>query len=147
MKICTFNKPYAQQVSALIKHTLRQINSKDYSTEIIEKMCIRFSKENILQRASDRMMVLMIDNKKVIGTASLKNNIILSVFVDVNAHGKGIGTKLINYLEEIASKKGIKKVLIPSSITSVSFYKKLGYQIIEEIIGESGKNIIMEKVL
>jgi len=129
------------------RNTIREINSKDYSKEIIEKMCIRFSEENIINRLSNRKMVLMIENEEVIGTASLKDNIILSVFVDVNKQGKGIGTKLMSYLEEIARKKGFKKVSLPASITSVSFYEQLGYKIIEERINDSGKNIIMEKIL
>lgn len=147
MEIYPFDKRFSKQVSELIRNTLREINSKDYSKEIIEKMCTRFSEENIINRASNRKMVLMIENEEVIGTASLKDNIILSVYVGVNAQGKGIGTKLMSYLEEIASKKGFKKVLVPSSITSVSFYERLGYKIIEERINDSGKNIIVEKML
>ena len=147
MKIHNFDKRFSKQVSALIQNTIRTINSKDYSNEIIESMCIRFSEENIIKRAPDRKMMLMIENEEIIGTASLKNNIILSVFVDVNAQGKGIGTKLMRYLEEMARKKGFKKVVLPSSITSVSFYSKLGYKIIEEQINDAGKNIIMEKML
>ncbi|MFK7980037.1 MAG: GNAT family N-acetyltransferase [Saprospiraceae bacterium] len=147
MEIHSFDNRFSKQVSELIRNTLREINSKDYSEEIIEKMCTRFSEENITNRASNIKMVLMIENEEVIGTASLKDNIILTVFVSVNAQGKGVGTKLMRYLEEIASKKGFKKVLLPSSITSVSFYKKLGYKIIEENINDFGKNIIVEKVL
>lgn len=147
MEICIFDKRFSQQVSALIRNTVREINSKDYSKEIIEKMCTRFSEENIINRSFNRKMILMIENEKVIGTASLKDNIILSVFVAVNVQGKGIGTKLMRYLEKDASEKGFKKVSLPSSITSVSFYDRLGYKIIEEKINDFGKNIIMEKIL
>ena len=147
MEIYNFDKRFAKQVSELIRNTLREINSKDYSKEIIDKLCTRFSEENIISRASNRKMVLMIENEEVIGTASLKDNVILTVFVSVKAQGKGIGTKLMSYLEEIASKNGFKKVLLPSSITSVSFYEKLGYSIIEERINDFGKNIIVEKML
>ena len=110
-------------------------------------MCTRFSEENIINRVSNRKMELMIEKEEVIGTASLKDNIILTVFVDVSAQGKWIGTKLMRYLEDIASNKGFKKVSLPSSITSISFYERLGYKIIEERIDDSGKNIIMEKML
>lgn len=147
MKIHHFDKRFSKQVSELIRNTIRAINSKDYSKEIIESMCIRFSEENIIKRAPNRKMILMIEKEVVLGTASLKDNIILSVFVDVNTQGKGIGTKLMNYLEEMARKKGVKKVVLPSSITSVSFYSRLGYKIIEEQINDTGKNIIMEKML
>ena len=147
MEIYNFDKRFSKQVSALIINTLKKINSKDYSKEIIEKMCIRFSETNIINRLSNRIMVLMIENEEVIGTASLKDNTILTVFVGVNEQGKGIGTKLMSYLEKLASKKGFNKVLLPSSVTSVSFYEKLGYNIVEETINDFGKNIIMEKML
>ena len=147
MKICTFKKHYSKQVSDLIRNTIREINSKDYSKQVIEKMCVRYSKENIIRRASNRKMILMLEKEVVIGTASLKGNLILSVFVDAKKQGKGAGTKMMCYLEETASKGGFKKVLLPSSITSVNFYKKLGYKIIYKERSDLDEEIMMEKIL
>ena len=53
----------------------------------------------------------------------------------------------MSYLEEIAYKNGFEKVVLPSSITSVSFYEQLGYKIMTERMSDFGKNIIMEKML
>lgn len=140
-----FQKTDAQELSNLICKTLREINSKDYSKEIIDKMCVHFSPEKLAELADDRTVFVALHESKIAGTASLKENIILSVFVDAELQGKGIGTKLMKHVEEVAYKNGYKNVKLPSSITSVEFYKKLGYQKIDETVSEFGKNIIMEK--
>jgi GNAT superfamily N-acetyltransferase len=142
-----FQKTDAQELSSLICKTLREINSKDYSKEIIDKMCVRFSPIKLAELADERSLFVALDGSRIAGTASLKENIILSVFVDAELQGKGIGSKLMKHLEELAHKNGYKEVKLPSSITSVEFYKKLGYQKIDEKVSEFGKNIIMEKTL
>lgn len=142
-----FLKTDAQELSNLICKTLLEINSKDYSKEIIDKMCVHFSSTKLAELADKRSLFVALDRSKIVGTASLKEDIILSVFVDAELQGKGIGSELMKHAEELARKKGYKKVKLPSSITSVEFYKKLGYQKIDEKVSEFGTNIIMEKEL
>ena len=142
-----FQKKDAQELSNLICKTLREINSKDYSKEIIDKMCVHFSPESIAEIANTREVFVALDGSSIVGTAGLKDDIILSVFVASHLQGKGVGTKLMEHIENIAHQKGYKKVKLPSSITSVEFYKKLGYKKVDETVSDFGKNIIMEKSL
>lgn len=142
-----FLKMDARELANLICKTLRDINSKDYSKEIIDKMCLHFSHTNLAELANERSLFVALDGSKIVGTASLKEDIILSVFVDAELQGKGIGSELMKHAEELACKNGYMKVKLPSSITSVEFYKKLGYQKIDEKVSDFGTNIIMEKAL
>ncbi|MBD3328633.1 GNAT family N-acetyltransferase [Candidatus Peregrinibacteria bacterium] len=147
IRIRKFRQRDAQELSALICNTLRLINIRDYSEETIEKMCIHFSPEKLTKIAKDRVCFVAVNENRIIGTASLKDNIILTVFVDAEIQGKGIGSKLINKVENLALKNGYKKVKVPSSLTSVKFYEKLGYSQVEQTDSDFGKNIIMEKCL
>lgn len=54
------------------------------------------------------------------------------IAVDANCQGKGIGAKLLKYLENIILETGIKQIKIPTQLSNIqacSFYKKQGYSI------------------
>jgi dTDP-4-amino-4,6-dideoxy-D-galactose acyltransferase len=54
------------------------------------------------------------------------------IAVDANCQGKGIGAKLLKYLENIILETGIKQITIPTQLSNIqacSFYKKQGYSI------------------
>lgn len=147
IKIENFKKEYAEKVSNLICDTLQEINSRDYSEAIINKMCAHFSPKTIIDLASRRAIFVAMEGANIVGTASLDGDVILSVFVDASLQGKGIGTKLMRYIEDTARKSGYRTLKLPSSVTSVNFYKKLGYKKLEEKTGEFGINVIMKKDL
>jgi len=54
-------------------------------------------------------------------------SVLLSVFVLPELHGNGIGTQIINALENDEYFKRAKRVEVPSSITAYDFYRKFGY--------------------
>ncbi|WP_291573898.1 N-acetyltransferase [Clostridium sp. UBA4548] len=60
-----------------------------------------------------------------------------AVFVHVNCQGKGIGTKLIDYVKSIYSK--INLAVYKENYKSVEFYKKAGFIVESETINEETK--------
>ena len=63
--------------------------------------------------------------------------------------GTGIGTKIIIELEKIASRNKIRRIFLNSRENAIEFYKKNGYEIINQVDSSFG-NIIhyrMEKIL
>lgn len=51
----------------------------------------------------------------------------LTIFVLPEYHGKGIGSKIIETLEQDELFMRAKRIEIPASITATGFYKKFGY--------------------
>lgn len=54
------------------------------------------------------------------------------IAVDTNYQGKGIGAKLLKYLENILIQKEIEKIIIPTQLSNIqacNFYNKQGYSI------------------
>ena len=146
IKIRRFKIADAKATSKLIKNALLKVNSKDYDIKLIRSMCKHFSPKTIIENAKVRIVYVGVLEDKIIGTASIVKNIILTVFVDPKYHGKGIGAKLMQTVEKSAKKKGYKLVKVPSSITAYNFYKKLGYKKVKEVYHkDAGKNIIMKK--
>lgn len=65
----------------------------------------------------------MWSNFKLLG----KTSIFLTIFVLPELHNKGIGTAIIETLENDEYFLRAKRIEIPASITACEFYKKMGY--------------------
>jgi ribosomal protein S18 acetylase RimI-like enzyme len=52
--------------------------------------------------------------------------------VETNEQGKGLGEKLMLYLENVAIKNGKEKIILHAREIAVGFYQKLGYELIEK---------------
>ena len=125
MDIRGFKSNDAEILSSMIRKCLVTINNKDYSKKVISKMCNKFSPQNIIRLSRTRRIYVAVEKLKLIGTASLEKNRILSVFVEPDLHKQGIGRKLVKHLEITAIKEGYNKIEIPSNITAVKFNKNV----------------------
>ncbi len=148
MRVRKFRKEDAGETSNIIRRCLREINSKDYSKKEIANLYNFFTPSLIIKNSKDRIVFVAVEGHRVVGTASLKENIVLTVFVNPDIHGKGIGSKLMDRVENLAKKKGYKTIKAPSSFTSFKFYKRRGYEKVKIIhSGENTDTIEMEKKL
>jgi len=148
MRIRKFQREDAQRVSRLIRKALLEVNSMDYPKKVIDFMCDRFTPRNLIEISSRRDIYVIVHESKVLATGSLSGHEIMTVFVDPGFQGKGIGTKMMDFLEGIAVKKSHMSVKLSSSITAHVFYKKRGYRDLRVNLDEDyGKTIIMRKKL
>lgn len=125
------------QLSKIIIRCLREVNARDYPSATIEELVPRFSPENIAGFASDRQMYVAESSGVVVGTASLARDnrmtdeerfVCLTVFVLPERQGSGVGSALMARVERAARDKGARGLQVPSSITALPFYEKLGYR-------------------
>jgi len=143
IEIKEYEEKYAKEMSKIILDNLYTINIKDHGKEIIDRIASYFREEEIIRNFPNRTKCFVaIEDNKVVGTASVDRlwgdetglkYIILTVFVDLNAQGKGIGKKLILKVEEEARKVGAKELHIPSSVHACEFYRKLGFDYLNGI--------------
>lgn len=116
------------EASILIRKTLSEENSKFYPISVIEYMCNEFSPNYLIELSKEREFFVAIENSKIIGTITNINDYIGTVFVTPEYHCKGIGTKLMETIENLAKERKIEKLRLQSSINAVNFYEKLGYK-------------------
>jgi len=57
---------------------------------------------------------------------------IRSISVEVEWSGKGLGSIVLKELEKIITAKGAKRIIIHARSSAVEFYKKNGYQVVEQ---------------
>ena len=129
-----FNEADAEAVQNIIHRGLREINGKDYPAELIEEYCACFTLKKIKSQADSAHMYVAASGDKILGTGSIapywgseKESILLTIYVLPEMIGQGIGTAIINALEQDEYFLRANRIEIPSSITSVKFYQKMGY--------------------
>ncbi len=102
-----FEKEDADEVSKLIVRNFVEVNSKDYGITAMKKLAKAYDSDKILNIASYAHMYVFEWNGKIVGTGSISSfwgskieSILLTIFVLPEFHGKGIGRKIINTLEQ-----------------------------------------------
>ncbi|MEB2517664.1 GNAT family N-acetyltransferase [Pseudomonas sp. YuFO20] len=137
----------ALAISRIIIGTLRESNTLDYSSAIIDQVESSFSPSAILDLLTRRQVLVATTDSHIVATASLDKDVVRSVFVDPTWQGKGIGRQLMAMIQSIAIKDGVSLLRVPSSITAQGFYAALGFKKIRDEFHQSERTIIMAKTL
>lgn len=137
----------AQAISQVIVAALRESNAQHYSPEIINQVEKSFYPAAILQLLNQRRVFVATVNQHVVATASLDRDVVRSVFVAPTHQGAGIGKMLMDTLESVAIKEGLRRLRVPSSITAEGFYASVGFEKIRDEFHGAERTIIMEKPL
>lgn len=146
MRIRKIKKEDAVEVSNIIRRCLREVNSKDYPKKAITGLCNFFTPDLIIKNMGDRTMYVAVEEGNVIGTASLKGDKVFTVFVNPDYHGRGVGSKLMDKVEELARDKKYKILKVPSGLSSLDFYRHRGYKEVRRVhSADHGDTIEMEK--
>ena len=129
-----FEERDAGEVSRLIIRTLREVNSRDYSAECIEKTVSEMSPEHILTRAGWTHFYVFLDAETIVGCGAIgpywgktEESSLFTIFVLPEYQGHGVGRWIMETLEADEYFLRAKRVEIPASITGCGFYRKFGY--------------------
>lgn len=151
MKIEQATPEQAEEISKLRITVITEINAKDNTEKEMVFLLERNTPEMIKQKIEERAMYCMIDKDKIVGNIEAKGNEISGLYVLPSKLRKGIGRKLLEFLEEEAKKLGIKKLHLQVTPYALPFYEKMGYKLIKEekrmINGEELTRRYMEKEL
>ena len=134
MNVRRFRNEDANELADVIAKTLRTTNSKDYSPEYIENDISFLTAEKLIERSGWTNLYVVIDENKIIGCVAIGSywgkedeSSLFTIFVLPEYQGKGIGRKIIKTLEQDEYFLRAKRIEIPSSITALEFYRKMGY--------------------
>jgi len=134
MNVRRFRNEDANELADVIAKTLRTTNSNDYSPEYIENDISFLTAEKLIERSGWTNLYVVIDENKIIGCGAIGSywgkedeSSLFTIFVLPEYQGKGIGRKIIKTLEQDEYFLRAKRIEIPSSITALEFYRKMGY--------------------
>ena len=144
-----FEEEDAAAIAELIKETLSISNSRDYSPEIIKNLKSKYSEDSIRQTGESCSIFVAVSNAVgIVGTIGLKESTVFGLFVKPSWQKKGLGKKLLKFIERYAKQCGYSKLRLASSITAYGFYKRNGFIPVKNEVNEKyGEVIIMEKSL
>ena len=140
-------------VSDVICTTLAISNRKDYSPGFIEENIRSHSPEVIAARAEEAHFYVATDGETIIGCGgitgywgSTEESYLTSIFVLPDYQGKGVGRKIVETLEADEYFRRAWCTEVGSSLTAVSFYLRMGYELKNGITGTDEYGVVrMEK--
>lgn len=128
LKIRPFGPDDAPAVSEVIRTTMRVSNSHDYPLSQLQPLIDYFSPAKVLQLSAERFCLIAAVSERIVATAALDGEEVVTFFVLPDCQGQGIGALLLGELEAHARTAGLAQLTVDASITGAPFYARHGYQ-------------------
>jgi N-acetylglutamate synthase-like GNAT family acetyltransferase len=116
------------ECSRLICQTIREIEGRYYSPEIIAIWLEHNSPSNLKKEADRTEFVVYEEAGMIIGVGAIEETHLKTIYVLPAYQGKGIGRLILKNLEQIAKDNGVKHLELNSTVNALNFYKRMGYQ-------------------
>lgn len=129
----------AQEV---VKGSLQE--SGDYNEFEIGEWLKRTSVEAVEEKIGVREVFVGIVGGKIVSTIAFYNGKVLGFYVKKDLQGKGMGGKMLRFIEEYAFEKGLSKIELTSTPIAEEFYLKRGYKNLGKVQVKLGEAIMEE---
>lgn len=147
MKIRKATKKDARKISSLRRKTLREINKNDYPKVFHDTLINKNSSKEIIKKMKKGDMFCAWRGDALLGTIELRDDKISGLYIKTSEIGRGLGTKLMDFIEDYARSKKIKKVRLYSTKFAFNFYKKRGYHLLPSGYWKIGKESVKDKLM
>jgi len=148
------NDADAPTVSKLISRNFLEVNIKDYTRDEMEHLSEIYNTEKVLDISRNAHMYVACLDDTVVGCGAVSSfwgkqdkSSFLTIFVLPELHGKGIGRKIIETLENDEYFLRAKSIEIPASITACEFYRRMGYDYKDSIKNLTDEGLYMMEKL
>ncbi|WP_195984019.1 GNAT family N-acetyltransferase [Clostridium sp. D33t1_170424_F3] len=123
----------AEEIVHLIHRNLREVNSRDYPEEEVERLVREHTPGAVRAMAGQGRMFVALLETALVGVLCVlpswekeREYWLRTVFVSPELHGKGVGSMLVNAGEAYALEVGAVTLRLCASQTAHGFYQKLG---------------------
>ena len=152
IKIRKYNESDARDLWAIFYHTIRNVNSRDYTQAQVEAWAPDDFSPELWQQKMNAIspFVAEIDGE-IVGYTDLQEDGLIDHFFCHHEHkGKGVGRHLMEHVLSVGELQGITRFYSEVSITARPFYEKFGFKVAKEqtieIRGQKLRNFVMEKL-
>lgn len=115
-----------QEVFGIIQNTINSEYKKVYTKNEVEFFSELHSKNAIAKDIVKGNVYILIDDDKIMATATLEKNHILRVFVKNSYFGQGYGSRIMDFIENKIADKYSESIL-DTSLVAKKFYVHRGY--------------------
>jgi len=107
---------------------VREVCAREYAPEQIEEWLANPREENIGRHVATGLVYVCVDDGgAVVGFAERRGESIATLYVDPRHHGHGVGSMLLQRLEEDARAEGLTELTTHSTTNAVTFYERHGF--------------------
>lgn len=149
-----YSEADAPALAAIYFNTIHNINSKDYSPEQLHVWAPISSLETDgwMRKWQKLIPIVAVIDNKVVGFAELESNGHIDCFYCHHEYqGCGVGSALLNGVEDSARKNKLNKIFAEVSITARPFFEAKGFTVKKQqsvvIRGVELTNFVMEKLV
>lgn len=136
MTVRKYKESDLEKIGSLINQTIDVCYTPFYTPEAIKYYKDYHSLENILQDAIQGDTIVLEIKGLIVGTSTLLGSTVKRMFIAPDFQHHHFGTALMEKIEQIAIRKKAETIDLCSTHTAIGFYKKLGYELQEELIVE-----------
>ena len=123
-----------EAIVSLIRRNFLEVNVKDYGEKAMKALAENHDVNWFKGVASYANVYVFCIGDEIIGVGAISSfwgseteSILLTIFVQPELHGKGVGRQIIRTLESDDLFTRASRIEIPASITATEFYRKFGY--------------------
>jgi ribosomal protein S18 acetylase RimI-like enzyme len=98
---------------------------------------------------SDAMELFVAEAEdKVVGFSeiNLENNEIKAIFIDLERNGEGIGSSMLNHLEQRLRNRNCGVSRLRAVLNAVGFYERNGYGRVERVTNQTTNNVEVDSI-
>ena len=121
-------KSDASRISYLIKKNTELVPDNQYTPQQKQAFIVKNTPKLVEQKIEQFPMFCAFEYDRLVGTIGIIESRVVGMYVSYTQRGKGVGRKLMEYLEEYAMTKGIKKLTLSATPAGRPFYEKVGFQ-------------------
>lgn len=132
IKIQPATPAHAAALSDLVLRNARQMLFPHYSLEQWDVFLQYYSVEAVEEKIRTQDVFIAFEHDRLAGTIALEDGFVLGFYTDPSFMGRGVGTALLQFLEQYAGEKGLAQLELAASPVAVSFYKQRGWEVVGE---------------
>jgi putative acetyltransferase len=125
----------AAEIAKLHRGTIRSVNSKDYPPEDI-KVWSGGAKASRVKKSHDKAIrYVALEKDAIVGFVDISKSDpekLWGLYVHKDFIGKGVGSRLLETIEDAARALGAKKFEATATVTAKAFYEAKGFRVIKK---------------
>lgn len=119
-------------ISKLIQENI-ECNPNKYSKDQKQAWKKYNTPKRIAEQLKEKEIYCSFLNGDLVATIAIKENELSGFYTNFKIRNKGIGSKLLQFIEQIATKNGLKRLYLVATPSAVLFYQKRGFILLKEI--------------
>lgn len=120
-------------VSNIVKTTIREIYPAYYPSGAVEYFLLHHSDEKILKDIEQGNVYILIYDGNTVATVTIHDNEICRLFVHPPMQHKGLGRALMDFSEELIL-RSYDNIVLDASTPAKDIYLRRGYRLIEHLV-------------